>query len=321
MPLTPSYGDRRAGPVVRLYRRVERALLEWLAMSLAPGVGHVWVWAQRLLLRLPAFRRGVDRIITGADREMRPAVAEALLGAWHDGLTAARADLPYAPRTDDQAVHRLIDDTITTIEATHRLVPLVMENTYRRVVDDVVRAERADGDLDRSRVVQRALEAFARRGITGFVDRRGYRYDLVSYVEIAVRAAITRAEVDAYCAQLTAAGHDLVIVSDVAGSCPRCAVFEGQVLSISGSTVGAIAREASTGRNVTVTVMCSLDEARARGLWHPGCRHTLGIWTPDDPAPPRAVRVPDEVRADRRRQRAVARRNRVRQRIRFVAQF
>ncbi|MFE7745387.1 phage minor capsid protein [Nocardia sp. NPDC057455] len=320
MPLTPSYGDRRVGPVVALYRRMERRLLEMLAKSLAPGVGHVWVWAQRLLFALPRFRRRVNRVVTDTDREMPQLVADALLGAWRDGITAARTDLPSAPAIGTVEVQRLIDDTIAAIRTTHTHVPSVIENGYRSVIDAAVRVEQAGGTMDRARAVQRALEQFARQGITGFVDRRGYRYDLVSYVEIAVRSAITRAEVDAYCAQVTAAGHDLVIVSDVAGACELCRPFEGALISISGSTVGAIARDDSTGRSVTVTVMCSLAEARARGLWHRACRHTLKVWTPDDPAPPRAVRVPDDVRAARRRQRSLARRDRVRQRVRFVAQ-
>lgn len=320
MPLTPSFGDRRAGPVVALYRRAERALLEWLARSVAPGVGHVWVWMQRLLQRLPGFRRRVDDILARTGSELAPLLRDALAGAWRDGENAARADVPGAPSVQDRSgLDRLTADTLDTIRAVHATVPLVMENTYRQIVDAAVRDEQTSTTPDRGRAVQRALDAFARRGITGFVDRRGRSWDLVSYVEMAVRSAITRAEVDAYCAQVAAAGHDLVVVSDVAGSCELCRPFEGQVLSISGTTIGAIAREASTGRTVTVTVMASLDEARQRGLFHPGCRHTLGVWTPDDPAPPHAVRVPDDVRAQRRRARALARRERARQRVRFVA--
>lgn len=320
MPLTPSFGDRRVGPVVRLYRRVERALLEALAKAF-PVAGHGWVWAQRAYAWLSRFRTRTTRILSDADRQMPPLVADALTGAWHDGVNAARADLPGpAPTADTSAVSRLIDDTVAAIQSTHRHVPTAMDNIYRQVINDAVRGQPTGSDADRRRVVQRALDQFARRGITGFVDRRGRRYDLVSYVELAVRSAITRAEVDGYCSQLTAAGHDLFIVSDVVGSCPLCAPFEGQVISITGATVGAIARDSSSGRSVTVTVMSSLDEARERGLFHRGCRHTIRVWTPDDPAPPRAVRVTDEVRAARRRQRALARRDRARQRVRYVAQ-
>lgn len=318
MPLTPSFGDRRIGPIARLYRRLERKLLERLAKAFPAGIGTAWVWAQRLLMRMSQFRRGVGRDVVEADREMPALVSDALRGAWRDGVREARRDVPGAPMVSD-GVDRLIEDTVASIRRTHDHVPRVLEGAYRSVIDEAMRAERDRGDLDRNRVVQRALDAFARRGVTGFVDARGRRWDLVSYVEMAVRSAITRAEVDGYCAQLAEAGHDLIVISDVAGSCPRCAVFEGRVLSISGATVGAIAREAASGRTVTVTVLCSVAEARARGLWHPGCRHVCAVWTPDDPAPPRAVRVSDSVRAERRRARAVARRERARQRVRFVA--
>ncbi|MBF6394116.1 hypothetical protein IU443_29750 [Nocardia farcinica] len=322
MPLTPSYGDRRAGPVVRLYRRTERKLLELLAKTLAPGIGHLAIWARRLLMRLGKFRRDVDTIITATDRELPARLTTALTGAWRDGATAARSDLPGRHNPpDERQLRRLIDDTLATVRATHDHVPRVLESVYRRTVYDALQAEQAGqtgGPVDRARVVQRALHAFARQGITGFIDARGRRYDLVSYVEVTVRSAITRAEVDAYCAQAQADGHDLVIVSDVSGACERCRPFEGQVLSISGTTVGAVSRAASSGRPVAVTVLCSIAEARARGLWHPGCRHTLSVWTPDDPAPPAAVRVPDEVRQARRRQRAVVRRERQRQRVAVV---
>lgn len=324
MPLTPSFGDRRAGIVVALYRRAERKLLEGLAKAVAPGVGHLLVWMRRLLLRFTRYRSQVDRLIAELDREMEPAAAAAITGAWRDGVSAAAADLDDdfddAGVPGEQDLRRLIDDTLSTIRETHRHIPGVMGNIYRRIIDDAVQAERLGGNVDRAQAVQRALDAFARRGITGFVDARGRRYDLVSYVEMAVRAAISRAEIDGYCARLVSAGHDLFIVSDVAGSCPLCRPFEGRVISITGSTAGAIARDDRTGRTVTVTVMCSLAEARERGLFHRACRHTLRAWTPDDPAPPRATRVPEEIRARRRRQRDLARRVRERQRMGFVAQ-
>ncbi|WP_109527256.1 MULTISPECIES: phage minor capsid protein [Nocardia] len=323
MPLTPSFGDRRAGVVVALYRRAERKLLEGLAKAVAPGVGHLLVWMRRLLLRFSLYRSQVDRLIADLDREMEPAVVAALMGAWRDGVSAAAADLDDfddAAVPDEHDLRRLIDDTLSAVRETHRHVPGVMGNVYRRIIDDAVQAERSGANIDRAQAVQRALEAFARRGITGFVDVRGRRYDLVSYVEMAVRSAVSRAEIDGYFARLAAAGHDLFVVSDVAGSCPLCRPFEGRTISITGSTAGAITRDNSSGRTVTVTVMCSLAEARERGLFHRACRHTLRVWTPDDPTPPRATRVPGEIRARRRRQRDLARRVRERQRMGFIAQ-
>ncbi|MBF6358192.1 hypothetical protein IU449_27220 [Nocardia higoensis] len=316
MPLTPSFGDRRVGPIVRLYRRLEKRLLELLATGLPASVRRPYVWLQQALLRTVKFRLKVRRTLDDTEHEFRPLLAEALTGAWRDGMTAARLDLPHTPPVA-VAVQSLIDDTLTVVRAAHDHVPQVMEDGFRRIVNDAVRADPADS-MDRDRIVRRALEVFARKGITGFVDARGRRYDLVSYVELAVRSAITRAEVDGYCAQAAAAGHDLFIVSDVPGACPLCRQFEGECISISGATVGAISVNNSLGSPVAVRVLCSLAEARERGLFHRGCRHTIRVWTPDAPTPPRAVRVPDEVRARRRQARALARRQRQQERVNLI---
>jgi hypothetical protein len=67
---------------------------------------------------------------------------------------------------------------------------------------------------------------------------------------------------------------DLVIVSDAPQECPLCRPWEGEVLSLSGATVGTI--DGSGG----VRVAGTLPEATAAGLFHPGCRHSLGAYQP-----------------------------------------
>lgn len=317
MPLTPSFGDHRIGPIQRLYRQVERRILTAFARTVLPGLGHGVAWVYLALSKLVRFRMNVTRIMDDADTEVVPAVKAALRDAWRDGQQAARDDDIPDGSDDTYALDGIIDTTVSAIRRAHDHVPRAVENAYREVVNAAIRDDES-GDTLSGNAVRRALEAFARRGITGYVDPRNRRYDLPTYVELTVRAAITRAEVDAYCARVTAAGHDLVIVSDVPGACPRCTPFEGQVLSVSGRTVGTVTRHASTGQIVRVTVMCSIAEARARGLWHPNCRHTIRIWTPDRPTPPPAARVPDEVRARRRRQQAIARRRRQQERADLV---
>lgn len=319
MPLTPSYGDRRIGPIRKLYRQAERQLLTYLAKTVAPGVGHGWAWAYAALSRLLRFRKGVTQTLGETEQEMRPQVTRAVLGAWRDGVAEARRDIGGRTLVTEAPAQQIADETVETIRGVHAHVPQVLDNAYREIVDAAVRASEASENARRD-AVREALAQFARRGITGFVDRRGRRYELVAYVEIAVRSAITRAEVDAYCAQAAATGHDLVIVSDVRGSCDRCRPFEGRLISISGQTVGAISRNTASGQAVRVQVMCSLAEARERGLFHVACRHELKVWTPDDPLPPRSARpVSDAERVRRRRESSAARAARRRDRISYVA--
>jgi hypothetical protein len=316
MPLTPSYGDQHAGPVISLYSKAEQSVLRWIATSLAAEKGYGPTWFQRTLLWLPRFRHGVAKIVAELDAESRARVTRALMSAWRDGATAARTDLPHIARHVDEAAARdLVEQVTAALAVAHRQIPEAAETIYRKTVAESSHDAGAGSEYDRRTLTQRVLDRFARLGITGFVDRHNRRYDLVSYAETTVRTAISHAEVESYTQQLTDNGYDLIIVSDVPGSCPLCTPFEGQILSISGGIAGAITRDTATGQAIPANVMCSLDQARERGLFHRGCRHTIGVWTPDDPAPPAAIRLSDSVREARRQQSALVRRSRVRQRV------
>ncbi|MGW5519991.1 phage minor capsid protein [Nocardia africana] len=317
MPLTPSFGDKLIGPIQRLYGEAELRVFRWLvSLVFGDSVAAGLLWLTRMLLKLPRLRAGLVKITRDLDAESQKRVETALRAAWATGRSAAHTDSPSVLVPDAAALEKLIDDVNRAVSDVNRNIPRVGENIYRQTVQEAVREQT---DRDRRKAMQRALDKFARRGITGFVDQRGRRYDLVSYVETAVRTAITHAEVEAYTQQLAAAGHDLVIVSDVAGSCPMCLPFEGHVISISGATVGAISRDTRTGRAVKVDVLCSLAEARERGLFHRGCRHTISVWTPDDPLPPAAVRTTEAARVARRQQLYDIRKARMNDRLAAVA--
>lgn len=313
MPLTPSFGDRLIGPILALYGEAEIKVFRWLAsMLLGEHIAAGMTWLVRKMLRLPKLRAGLAKIAKNLDAESAKRVEAALRSAWATGHSAARADVVAGAYPDEKTLVKLIDDVNAVIEAANRNIPIVGENVFRKVVQE---AHRETDDNDQRKILERALAEFARLGITGFVDKRGRRYDLTSYVETAVRTAVTHAEVEAYARQLSEAGYDLIIVSDVIGSCPLCLPYQGQVLSISGSTVGAIARDNRTGQAVRVDVLCSLDEARRNGLFHRACRHEIKVWTPDDPVPPRSALRTGTQRAASRRNAMVRRQERARSRV------
>jgi hypothetical protein len=130
------------------------------------------------------------------------------------------------------------------------------------------------GTLTRRQAAQAALNDFARKGVTGFVDQRGRGWNLTSYIEVAVRTATAHAAVAAHIDRLQAYGMDLVIVSNAPAECSMCRPFEGKVLSLSGTTIGTI--DGAGG----VRVYASMAEATAAGLWHPNCRHSAALYQP-----------------------------------------
>jgi hypothetical protein len=110
-----------------------------------------------------------------------------------------------------------------------------------------------------------------------------------------------------------------VIVSDAPLECPLCAPWEGEVLSLgpeSGPrTIRAEAAIQPTGlraalrppETVAVHVAGSLVEARASGLFHPNCRHSLSAYLPGVTTRPPHHATPGTTYADTQRQRAIER--------------
>ncbi|MEV6219789.1 phage minor capsid protein [Nocardia sp. NPDC051833] len=305
MPLTPSNGDRHAMPLVRLYKALELALWRWIVKVLGlDGFGRRWL--MKILIQLPRFRAGVRKLVDDAGNRAPALVRQAIEHGWADGAAAARTDIGSdRAHTDDRITNRLVDRVLEALDAANRGLPAATEGIFHRAVDQAADADTAQDHRD---ALDRSLQQDARRGFTALVDPHGRRRELVAYVEAQIRGAVSAAEIEGYTQQLAAEGHDLFVVSDVPGACETCRPFEGKVISITGSTIGAITRNTSTNRAVAVTVMCSLREAMDRGLFHPNCRHTIRVWTPDNPAPPQAVRVSEPQRAARR---AVAAESRV----------
>lgn len=322
MSLTPSFGDKVAKQLVALYAKSEEQLLVFLAKSLSGDRGVGANWAARMVMKVGPVRVRVQTILDKLRGESRTLVTQAIREAWERGRQAAIDDTPgeIVPVLNvDGAAAEQAEMVARRLEETHPRAQLSVTNRYREIIDEVTRDQPAASEAARKRLVQQALDKFAADGITSFVDKNGRRYDLVSYTEMAVRAAITEAEVTSYTRQLVHAGIDLIIVSDVPQACALCRPFEGRILSITGATRAAIWTDPETGRTRRVPVYATLAESKARGLWHPGCRHTLRGWTPADPLPPDADAPDPQGYRDEQRLRALERRVRRWKRVRAVA--
>jgi hypothetical protein len=193
-----------------------------------------------------------------------------------------------------------------------------------RVVVDVYRSitSRASastllGALTRRQASQRALDQFANRGISGFVDSAGRSWDMASYAEMAVRSVTARAAIEGHVDALAEIGVGLVIVSDAPLECPLCRPWEGETLTLSGQsgphtiqaehstdTVGRLRRRP---RIIPVHVAGSLVEARAAGLFHPNCRHSLSAYLPGVTTRPPDHPTPGTTYEDTQRQREIER--------------
>lgn len=328
MPVSPTLAENLAQATLDAYLEAERVLLERIAASLAEGLDAP-AWAERQLFAVQTYRRQAEQILTDLARTAARTVDGAVTTAANRGTAAAAAELAVllGRPVDDllgalpgqQAVVALVAETVNAITGTHTRILRSTMDAYRQVIAEVT-PRLLLGTETRRQTAQAALDRFAQRGITGFVDSAGRGWDLASYAEMAVRAASANAAIEAHSQRLVTAGLDLVQVSDAPQECALCRPWEGKVLSLTGATVGVIEREHATvdGRSVRVFVAGSLLMARAAGLYHPGCRHSHSAYLPGITKAPTATADPDGDKA-RQRLRYLERRVRAARRLEAAA--
>lgn len=223
------------------------------------------------------------------------------MAAVADAAKQAAAVTPAEPLAGLRAVEAMAQETLGYVNATHPRILRSTMDAYRAAIEagskqafvgsmervaaseaarDIV-AENAQqvllGATTRRQATQEALNAFAKRGITGFVSKSGASNSLESYVETAMRTGCGRAAVQGHVDRLVENGLNLVIVSDAPRECPLCRPWEGKVLSIGGSYAGAVDGDFLAEGQTTYP---TLDEARAARFQHVNCRHSVSAYQP-----------------------------------------
>lgn len=174
-----------------------------------------------------------------------------------------KVELPTAPKpplNPEQGVTvripKALHETIT------ELIPQVSKSgnqLYDQIVEAIAKNP-PNSEAGRRRVAQQLLDTFNKKGITGFVDKAGRNWNLVSYVEMATRTATTALAREAHVKQLTKLGLDVVRVTVMPDCNPLCLPFQGRLLSLTGRV-----KKNYHGEEVVAT----LAEALIRGYNHP----------------------------------------------------
>lgn len=327
MPVSPALAEDLAAAITVLYEDAELALIEILRDALAQGIDSPR-WAELKLRSIGDLRQAVETVANALQQDANGAVAEALATAYGRGRQAAVAELgaldvgrelharralPGAPAADRLAASFAAD----TRPLYQRITRAVLD-VFRGVTARAAGTQLLTG-MARRDASQRALDAFARRGVTGFVDSRGRAWELAAYAEMAVRSVTARAAIDGHIDAMAEVGQGLVVVSNAPLECEVCRPWEGEVLALAGPsgprTVRVELAVQPTGlrgllrppTTVAVHLAGSLPEARAKGLFHPNCRHSLSLYLPGVTTRPPDHATPGTTYADTQRQRAIER--------------
>lgn len=233
--------------IFQVQTELELALSELEAASLE----------MRTALTEAAFALGIDE----ADKDFNSILSQQ--GA--DGIfTALGID---GPTGRSQAITALMDDSEMRFSELHRRILRDTEDAYREVLAESLPFVTMGVETYQD-AVKRALQGFAERGITGFVDKAGRHWGMAEYAEMATRTGLANAQIAGYTQECLRYGYDLVIVSDHSDTCPLCGKWERKILSLTG--------EKADDPECAGTI----SEARRAGLFHPNCGHRFVAYIP-----------------------------------------
>lgn len=293
MAVSPEDAEDLAAEVADAYGQAELSIFGRLAQVLSTGIG-LDSWSMDRRNGAGVFRRLIGGVLSGLFKKGRKAVDKAATEAERRGVAAADGELgalsddlpPPSGAHAKRGAEKMTDD-LKRVETA--MVDQSM-SIYHKVITEVSLAVEA-GTMTRLQAAGHALSRFASAGITGFTDKSGRKWEMRSYVEMAVRTHTANVMVDAHVDRIASAGVRLVVVSQAPYECDLCKPWEGKVLEVGGPSGKheVTVRRAGGGGSITVQVAGSLDEARAKGLFHPNCRHNITAYLPGfsrEPAKP-----------------------------------
>jgi len=248
--------EAEAQRLAKLYMQAELEILRELDRAMARGND---------LRYLRSLLENVQHITEELLDGTRTWVEQAVPRVYRQGLDEAERQLQkagLAPRFGFGAVHQqavklLADNTFQRLTDVVQVIGRRVEDVYREVALETTR-QSIIGYKTVQEVAREFKDNLRARGITGFTDAAGRRWNMSTYAEMVARTTTAEAHWQGTANRLLESGHDLVKVSTHGSACEKCQPWEGKILSLTGKTPG----------------YPTLAEAKEAGLLHPRCRHT-----------------------------------------------
>lgn len=278
MAIRPDDAANLAKGMRETFVEAEELLLHKTASALAKGLESP-SWVDDKLLQTQAVLRSVDSVLDDLAMGIPGAVERVTGIAYNRGIATAGADLTRAGMSiaafqgvpDTGAVAAITAEVVGKLDPMRFQIKRAIADVYQQVVTQTA-AQVTTGVLTRREASRLTLTRLAKNGVTGFLDRSGRKWEMGAYAEQAVRTASMNASLQGHTDKMRDLGIDTMIVSNAPEECKVCRPWEGRIVSLSGHTTGRL----SDGK----TVKGSLAEAKADGLFHNNCRHSMSIYLP-----------------------------------------
>lgn len=260
--------ERFIQEIRRIYAEAEQIAIRAVAKRLARGITEPG-WAEKKLAELHLLNRELQRD-TAFLRRVPPEIEAQMQKAYEAGAGEGATWLKQANLLDPEAsmagqagIKALVRESALRIESANLQILRSSLDVYRRAVSAAA-PQVLTGTQTARQAAQAAVNNWASKGITGFVDKAGRRWEISSYAEMSVRTSVIRSQVQGHLDKLSANDVDLVYVSNHPEECPLCRPWEGKVLSISGRSAG----------------YPTVAQATHAGLFHANCTHAVNAYLP-----------------------------------------
>lgn len=268
--MTPNATQERAKKLLQMYAELEQELLRRIGGALKNIDGaNVPMWIKLKLSQTIEMRKTLEKAIADLEKQSKEERLKLMWSSHQEGADGLFRELGITgtPTARAQPIVALIDDMDGRFAELHRRILRDAEDVYRSVLAEALPRAVMGAETSRQ-AMQRAINAFADRGITAFVDKSGRRWGIAEYAEMATRTGMMHAMMSGYIEEAALHDQDLVIVSDHADECPLCQPWERKVLSLTGAMANHPDCDGTIG------------EAQMAGLFHPNCGHSITVYVP-----------------------------------------
>jgi len=300
--------DDYSTPIVRVYADCVDLLLQNIARHFkfaALDREGVFEWETLKLAELGQLRRENLRIIAQTIGDISGMTELALektmsrafsknLPELLQGVDAGLLSAPALGLSDSMQgiLQYYSDQAVRQFNLVNTVMLTSSENAMRRLISTVARTQEflrdvAQGALNtvtgevltgisgRQAAVRSAIRQMAQEGIVGFVDKAGHLWSPEAYVNMDVRTTAGNVAREAVFQQNREYGVDLVIVPVNATARPKCAPYQGKIISMSNGSGFTIDRD---GNSVEFIPVGQTSYREPDGLWGINCHHS-----PPDP--------------------------------------
>lgn len=290
-------------PFEEMYSGIANQILIMMAEYIGKDIDEpIEVWQQKriqeinLLLKhtqsiissgryLSTTNNTLNTVIDKTLEDIEPKLQEASKNGLLKKTTAYTASLSI-----NELKKNMKEDFLITFNTMGNTMQSMILQTFNKTLNNVVSAynTRRNEILDEAtekimhretmqNAVASAIRQIAKENIPAFIDKAGRKWTAEAYANMYVRTNVHNLSIDAVVKRNEDYGNDLFIVSKHSGARPKCAPWQGKIVSKNnrrGTTTDA------NGKKVSFIALSSTSYGQADGLLGINCGHQLYPFIP-----------------------------------------